>query len=59
MQMARRVLLRMQGINPDELDEELERMDSAKHMREAEKAEAERKARKRYFEARRRLGGGR
>ena len=59
MLTARRVLLRMQGIDPDELEEELERMDSAKRMREAEKAEAERQARKRYFEARRRLGGGR
>ena len=59
MQAARRALLRIQGINPDELDEELERMDSAKREREAEKAEAERQARRRYFEARRRLGGGR
>ena len=58
MQTARRALLRIQGINPDELDEELERMDSAKRKREAEKEEAERRARKRYFEARRRSGGG-
>jgi hypothetical protein len=48
----RRTILRIQGIDPEELDGELRRMDEAKRKRDAEKEQAEREARRRLVETR-------
>lgn len=44
VQTLRRMVLRAQGIDPEELEEELGRMDAAKRRREAERRAAEREA---------------
>lgn len=59
LQRFRNTMLRIQGVDPDEFEEELKRMDEAKARRDRERREAEREARRRYLEARFRTGGGR
>ncbi len=48
--------LRLQGVDPDELERELREMDEAKAKRQAEREEVEREARRRYVDMRMRRG---
>ena len=52
LQRFRNTMLRIQGVDPGEFEEELRRMDEAKAQRDRERREAEVEARRRYLQAR-------
>ena len=66
MRTLMRVMLRVQGLDPDDIEEklrrtseEIQRMDEAKERRDRERRDAEREAHKRYLETVFRARGGR
>jgi hypothetical protein len=56
MRILDRMRLRLRGIDPDELEDELREMDEAKARREAERERTDRDARRRYVDMRMRRG---
>ncbi len=56
MRAIERLVLRLRGFDPNELEGEWKRMDEAKAKRDAERANQEVEARRRYVETRMRRG---
>ena len=59
MNTIKRTILKIRGIDPDEVERQIEASREERECMRREREEAEREARRHYFEARRRLGGGR